>query len=115
MHQILLAGACEYQNNMLATGKCGEISLGRMNGGDLGNTTWTSVSWPSQGEVTCAPQDRGLLGIDVDGTTVYLLYNYTGAGTCPNSNPKIFGRLRKVTANSATAPTRRAACWSSTD
>ena len=53
---------------MLATGKCGEISLGRMNGGDLGNTTWTSVSWPSQGEVTCAPEDRGLLGIDVDGT-----------------------------------------------
>ncbi len=91
--------------SMLATGKCGQISLGKMNGGDLGNTTWTSVSWPSQGEVTCAPTDRGLLGIDVDGTTVYLLYNYTGGASCPDGGPKIYGRLRKVTANSATAPT----------
>ncbi len=91
-------------NNLLATGKCGDISLGRMNGGDLANTTWTSVSWPSEGEVTCAPQDRGLLGIDVDGATVYLLYNYTGGANCAEGGPKIYGRVRKVTANSATAP-----------
>jgi len=92
-------------NNLLATGKCGDISLGRMNGGDLANTSWSSVSWPSEGEVTCAPQDRGLLGIDVDGATVYLLYNYTGGAQCAEGGPKIYGRLRKVTANSSTAPT----------
>jgi len=83
-------------NQLLATGKCGEIALGTMNGGDLANTTWQNVSWPSESEVTCAPTDRGLLGIDVDGNTVYLLYNYTAG------DGLIYGRLRKVTRNGTT-------------
>src|SRR5262249_10043001 len=48
---VFLAGS----NNLLAIGKCGEISFGTMIGGDLDNTSWSSVSWPSQANVTCAP------------------------------------------------------------
>jgi glucose/arabinose dehydrogenase len=82
---------------MLAIGKCGGLTRGTITGG------WTIVSWPAQGAVYCALGDRGLLGIavDLDGSTlsVYLLYDYMGG------DGRIYGRLSKFTANSATAPT----------
>jgi glucose/arabinose dehydrogenase len=93
--------------NVLATGKCGSIRLGTFNG------NWTNSSWSWQAvtknnltSVYCNQGDRGLLGIAVDPTTfptdktVYLLFDYTNP-----SDGKQYGRLSKVTANSATSPT----------
>jgi hypothetical protein len=103
--------------NLVGIGKCGDIGLGRMPNADgLASTQWSNISWPSEGQVTCVPTDRGLLGIDVDGSTVYLLYNYTpGPGvlcqdgstttSAADGTPHIYGRLTKLTMNSATAPT----------
>jgi hypothetical protein len=104
--------------NLIGIGKCGDIGLGKMPGADgLADTQWSNISWPGEGAVTCAPTDRGLLGIDVDPgtTTVYLLYDYTpGAGVgckdgsttlnAADGTAHIYGRLTKLTMNSATAP-----------
>ena len=81
--------------NMLATTKSGQLSRGSMNGG------WATVSWPSEG-IVYSQGDRGLLGIDVDpldSRIVYLLYDYLG------SDGFVYGRLSRLTGNSATAPT----------
>ena len=85
---------------MLAIGKCGEINKGVMNNGNLSTTSWSGVTWPSQGGPAgvCDLLDRGLMGIDVDGNTVYLLYDYEDGGSeCPGHPPAgvhpIFGRL----------------------
>jgi len=106
---VFLAGT----TNFVIVGKCGTIALGHMGGGDLQNTTLTGISWPSQAQVTCAPGDRGLLGIAVDPgtTTVYLIYDYTpGAGaSCPDGSTTqdglVYGRMTTLTMNSPTAPT----------
>ncbi len=83
---------------MLAVGKCGGVTRGTITGG------WTTVSWPAQAAVYCAQGDRGLLGVAVDlsGSTliVYLLYDYMNT-----TDGRIYGRLSKYTANSASAPT----------
>ena len=112
---VFLAGT----NNLIGIGKCGDIGLGRMPNADgLASTQWSNISWPGEDKVTCAPTDRGLLGIDVDPgtTTVYLLYNYTPPPTeackdgtttittAPDGTPHIYGRLTKLTMSSATAP-----------
>ncbi len=106
-------------NNLIGIGKCGQIGLGKMPNADgLANTSWSKITWPSETTVTCAPTDRGLLGIDVDPgtTTVYLLYDYTPPPTevckdgtttittAPDGTPHIYGRLTKLTMSSATAP-----------
>jgi glucose/arabinose dehydrogenase len=78
---------------MLATSKCGGIGRGTIDGG------WSPVSWTPLATVYCSG-DRGLLGIDMDPgtTTVYLLYDYVGI------DGKVYGRLSKTTADSASAP-----------
>jgi Glucose / Sorbosone dehydrogenase/PKD domain len=94
---------------LLAIGKCGGINKGVMQGGSVTNTSWTTVGWPSQGLIgngdprVCDLLDRGLVGIDVDGSTVYLLYDYEDTGSeCPGHPPAsvhpIFGRLTRLTA-----------------
>jgi glucose/arabinose dehydrogenase/PKD repeat protein len=105
---VFLAGT----NNFVAIGKCGQIGLGKMPSADgLSSTAWSKITWPSENTVTCAPTDRGLLGIDVDpGTaTVYLLYNYTPTGgTCLDGSSaiagRIYGRLTTLTMSSPTTP-----------
>jgi chitodextrinase len=93
---------------LLATGKCGEVNKGVMNSGNLDATSWSSVSWPSESGPAgvCDLLDRGLVGIDVDGNTVYLLYDYEDfdsecSGHPPAGVHAIFGRLTKLTANTS--------------